>query len=121
MKTIKKINNFALIICFLFYLTCYLRFAGQLFLAIIQILTAIFITIKIFSKPNNLSLKNKIKTYWIITIVNAVILFSFFHMIMWNDFLQVVFVTIIPNVTAIYFYKILLKYENLRFTKIKIG
>ncbi|PIF31495.1 hypothetical protein CLU81_1985 [Flavobacterium sp. 9] len=120
MKTIKKLNNFALILCFLFYLTCYLRFVGQAFLTIIQILTAIFLTVKIFSKPNNLSIKNQIKTYWIITILNAIILFSFFHTIMWNDFLQVAFVTIIPNLTAIYFYKILLKYESLRFEKIKI-
>jgi hypothetical protein len=116
MKTIKKLNNFALIICFLFYLTCYLRFAGQIFLTVVQILTAIYLSIKIFSKINNDILKGQIKIYWMTIIFNAAILFSFFHKIMWNDFLQIVFVTIIPNITAIYFFRILLKYENLQFT-----
>jgi hypothetical protein len=35
---------------------------------------------------------------------------------MWNDTLQIVFVTIIPNVTAIYFFRILIKYETYNFT-----
>ena len=117
MKTIKKLNNFALIICFLFYLTCYLRFAGQIFLAVIQAITAIYLTIKIFSKINDDIIKNQIKIYWMIIISNAVILFSFFNKIMWNDALQIVFVTIIPNVTAIYFFRILIKYENLQFSR----
>lgn len=117
MKTIKKLNNFALIICFLFYLTCYLRFTGQIFLTVIQILTAIYLTIKIFSKTNRESIKKQIITYWTIIVFNATILFSFFSFIMWNDFLQIVFVTLIPNITAIYFYRIVLKYENLRIAK----
>ena len=117
MKTIKKLNNFALIICFLFYLTCYLRFAGQIFLTVIQVITAIYLTIKIFSKINDDIIKNQIKTYWITIISNAAILFSFFHDIMWNDTLQIVFVTLIPNVTAIYFFIILIKYENLQFSR----
>lgn len=115
MKTIKKLNNFALIICFLFYLTCYLRFVGQTFITVVQAITAIYLTIKIFSKINDDIIKNQIKTYWMIIISNAVILFSFFHEIMWNDTLQIVFITIIPNVTTIYFFRILIKYENLQF------
>jgi hypothetical protein len=116
MKTIKKLNNFALIFCFLFYLTCYLRFVGQIFLTVVQVLTAIYLTIKIFSKINNDIIKNPIKTYWIIILFNAAILFSFFHRIMWDDTLQIVFITIIPNITAIYFFRILIKYENLQFS-----
>ncbi|KRB57199.1 hypothetical protein ASD98_02635 [Flavobacterium sp. Root186] len=115
MVSTKSMNKFALIICFLFYLTCYLRFAGQAFLLIVQLISAIFLSIEIFSKPNNYKIKNQIKTYWTVTILNAIILFSFFNFIMWNDFLQVVFVTLIPNITAIYFYRILIKCENLGF------
>lgn len=111
----KSINKLAIIICFLFYLTCYLRFAGQAFLLLIQSISAIFLTIEIFPKPNNYKIKKQIKTYWAVTVLNAIILFSFFNYIMWNDFLQVVFVTIIPNITAIYFYRILIKCENLGF------
>lgn len=110
----KTINKFAIIICIIFYLTCYLRFAGQALLCIVQIISAVFLTIEIFSKEINL-LKNKIKIYWMVTIANALLLISFFHFIMWNDFLQVLFVTIIPNIAAIYFFKILIKttdYEN---------
>jgi hypothetical protein len=36
---------------------------------------------------------------------------------MWNDTLQIVFITIIPNVTTIYFFRILIKYENLQFSR----
>ena len=115
MISTKSFNKFALIICFLFYLTCYLRFAGQAFLLIVQLISAIFLTVEIFSKPNNYKIKNQIKTYWIVTILNSVILLQFFSFIMWNDFLQVVFVTLIPNITAIYFYRILIKCENLEF------
>jgi len=115
MTTLKQINNFALISCFLLYLTCYLRFVGQSFLPIVQILTAIYLTYNFFSKSNNHKIKNQIKTYWVVTAVNAIILFSFFNFIMWNDFLQIVFVTLIPNITAIYFYRILIKCENLGF------
>jgi len=110
----KTINKFAIIICIIFYLTCYLRFAGQAFLCLFQIISAVFLTIQIFSKHIN-HFKKEIKIYWLVTIANALLLISFFHFIMWNDFLQVLFVTIIPNSTAIYFFRILIKitdYEN---------
>ncbi|TDP00996.1 hypothetical protein EV145_105378 [Flavobacterium sp. 245] len=115
MVTLRQINIFALVICFLLYLTCYFRFAGQALLTITQIISGIFVTIEIFSKPKNYKIKSQIKTYWIVTILNIIVLFSFFNFIMWNDFLQVTFVTLIPNITAIYFYRILIKYEDLGF------
>lgn len=111
MISLKQFNFFACIICFLLYLTCYFRFIGQSFLTATNIISAIFLSIQIFSKPNNSDIKNDLKRYWLITILNLTILFSFFQMIMWNDFLQVFFVTIIPNITAIYFIKILIKEE----------
>lgn len=113
MKLLLSINKFALIICFLFYLTCYLRFIGQAFLCTVQIITALFITVEIFSKQ--LKFKKDIKLYWLVTIANATLLFSFFHSIMSNDFFQILFVSLIPNITAIYFFKLLIKtvdYEN---------
>lgn len=111
MKTLLSLNRFAIIICFLFYLTCYLRFAGQLFLCGIQIISAITISIIIFQK-SFYSFKNSLLIYWISTIINILILFLFFRTIMWNDFLQVLFVTIIPNITAIYFFRLVIKIEN---------
>jgi hypothetical protein len=108
----KTINKFAFAICFLFYLTCYLRFVGQAFLLIVQVISAFFLTVEIFSKPDNYKIKNQIKKYWTVTILNAIILLSFFSFIMWNDFLQVVFVTLIPNITAIYFFQILTKQKK---------
>jgi hypothetical protein len=113
MINLKQFNIFACIVCFLLYLTCYFRFIGQSFLTITNMISAIFLTIQIFSKlNNNNNIQKDIKRYWLITILNLAILFSFFQIIMWNAFLQVVFVTIIPNITAIYFIKILIKHEN---------
>ena len=113
MISLKQFNLFACVICLLLYLTCYFRFIGQSFLTATNVLSAIFLTIEIFSKPNNEIIKKDIKKYWLITILNLAVLFLFFQIIMWNDFLQVVFVTIIPNVTAFYFIKILIKQENI--------
>lgn len=97
-------------------MTCYLRFTGQLFLCSVQIITALFITFEIFSKQQQ-KFKKDIKVYWLVIIANALLFFSFFHDIMRNDFLQILFVTLIPNVTAFYFFKLLIKtvdYENPR-------
>jgi len=104
----KAFNKFAIIICIIFYLTCYLRFVGQAFLCMVQMITAVFLTIEIFSKNLN-QFKKEIKIYWLVAIANAIIFISFFHFIMWNDLLQVLFVTIVPNITAIYFFRILTK------------
>ncbi len=114
MKMLLSINKFAILICFLFYLTCYLRFIGQAFLCTIQIISALFITIEIFSKQIN-ELKKSIAIYWLVTIVNATVLYSFFYFIMQNDFFQILLVSVIPNITAICFFKLLIKtidYEN---------
>lgn len=113
MKRLVSINKFALIVCFLFYMTCYLRFIGQAFLCTVQIITALIITFEIFS--NQVKFKKSIKIYWLATITNSILLFSFFQSIMSNDFFQILFVTLIPNITAIYFFKLLIKildYEN---------
>ncbi len=112
MITAKQIIFFAFIICFLLYLTCYFRFAGQAILSVIQIISAIFLTFEVFSQQGLLEIKKQVKTYWISTILNIGILFCFFSLIIWNDFLQIVFVTLIPNITAIYFFRILIKYEK---------
>jgi hypothetical protein len=112
MISLKQFNIFACIVCILLYLTCYFRFVGQSFLSITNVISAIFLTIQIFSKPKNEIIKKDITKYWVITILNFTLLFSFFNVIMWNDFLQIVFVSIIPNITAIYFIKILIKQET---------
>jgi hypothetical protein len=112
MITLKQINIYAFVICFLLYLTCYFRFAGQAILTTTQLISAIILSIEIFSKPKNRTIKNELKIYWSITVINIVILFWFFSFIMWNDFLQVFFVTITPNLTAIYFFRILIKYKK---------
>ncbi|KFF05321.1 hypothetical protein B0A68_07010 [Flavobacterium reichenbachii] len=112
MITLKRINIYAFTICFLLYLTCYFRFAGQAILTVTQLISAIILSTTIFSKPKNSLIKKELKNYCLITITNMIILFWFFSFIMWNDFLQVLFVTIIPNLTAVYFFRILIKYEK---------
>jgi hypothetical protein len=112
MIKLKQINIYAFVICFLLYLTCYFRFAGQAILTATQLISAIILSITIFSKSKNSLIKKELKNYWLITITNMIVLFWFFSFIMWNDFLQVVFVTLIPNLTAIYFFRILIKYEK---------
>lgn len=113
MITLKQINIIAFIVCILLYLTCYLRFAGQALLTIVQVFSAFAVTIQVFTKQNMEDIKKRIRNYWLIIILNAIVLFSFFENIMWNDFLQILFVTIIPNITAIYFIKTLTKINNI--------
>ncbi len=111
-STLRQTNIIAFTICILLCLTCYGRFTGQLFLSFVQVLSAIGITIQYVMTPDQKDIKNRIKTYWMITIANAVILFSLFETIMWNDFLQVFFINIIPNITAVYFIKTLILIEK---------
>lgn len=109
MKYFKSLNNLAIIVCILFYLTCYLRFIGQGFLCFVQMITAIFLTFEIFSKKI-VTFKKNIKIYWLISLSNLALLIAFFHFIMWNDFLQFIFVTLLPNIMAIYFFRLLNKF-----------
>jgi hypothetical protein len=109
MKSLKKLNKIAIIICFLFYLTCYLRFIGQGFLCLVQIVTAVVLTPKIYATQID-EFKKRIKTYWLVTAGNLIILGLFFEVIMWNDFLQFPFVSIFPNIMAIYFYRLLTEF-----------
>ena len=116
MISIKAFNKFAFLICLLGYMSCYLRFEGQIFLLVVQFISAVRITPYIF-KSNDNYLINCLVSYWVITTINFVVLYAFFQFIMWNDFLQIPIVSIIPNLTAIYFYKLLTKtidHENAR-------
>lgn len=106
MKRIKAFNQFAILLCFLLYLTCYLRFIGQAFLGIVQIISAIFITIDVYSQSIN-ACKQKIKIFWIATLLNLAIIATFFETILNNDFLQFPFISILPNLLAFYFMGIL--------------
>lgn len=109
MKSLKQLNKIAIIICFLFYLTCYLRFIGQGYLCLVQIITAVILTPKIYATQIG-EFKKRINTYWLVTAANLIILGLFFEVIMWNDFLQFPFVSIFPNIMAIYFYRLLTEF-----------
>lgn len=116
MKSLKPFYRFALIICFLFYLTCYLRFIGQAFLTLVQVISAIFLTIEIYSKSIN-QFKKSIVLFWIMLGINALIVTCFYTPIMWNDFLQFPFISIFPNLIAIYFWYLLkdfIEYDELK-------
>jgi hypothetical protein len=106
MRAIKSMNQLAFLICFLFYLTCYLRFIGQSFLAIVQIISAIFITIEIYSKSIN-PFKKRILLFWKMAGINIIIVTCFYTYIMNNDFLQFPFISIFPNLIALYFWNLL--------------
>ncbi|MFD1601505.1 hypothetical protein ACFSJW_15790 [Flavobacterium artemisiae] len=112
-STLRQINIIAFVICILFYLTCYARFTGQIFLSFVQIFSAIGITIPFLMVKDQSEIKKRIKIYWLVTILNALLLFSFFKTIMWNDLLQVVFVNIIPSITAVYFIRTLSLIEKI--------
>nr|WP_294938820.1 hypothetical protein [uncultured Flavobacterium sp.] len=119
MNYFKPINKFAMILCFLLYLTCYLRFMGQLFLCGIQIISALFLTIEIFSKPTGKFI-NKITVYWILTSINLIIVVTFFKSVLENDFLQFPFITLFPNLIAIYFWRLLNQFIDYE-TKTKLS
>lgn len=106
MKRIKAFNQFAILLCFLLYLTCYLRFIGQAFLGIVQIISAIIVTIDVYSQSIN-ACKQKIKIFWIATLINLAVIVAFFETILNNDFLQFPFISILPNLLAFYFMGIL--------------
>lgn len=114
MKTIKKNIQIAATLCFLLYITCYLRFIGQAFLEIITIFSAITLTYSDYLKP--LDHIKKLRVFWIIKFIHITLFIAFYKTIMWNDFLQISIVTIVPNLMVIYLIHILnrfIHYENI--------
>lgn len=110
-KTI-VMNNFAIVIAILGYLSCYLRFHGHSFLLCTQIIIGIMITISLKSITNQI-IKKRIIHFWVITII-----YSIAHIIIYfktqnyisvwaNDFLSVLFLNIIPIYISYYFTKTL--------------
>ncbi len=111
MWSLKSNYHLAILICFLLYLTCYGRFFGQLYLTLIQLITAFSLTITIY-KGNIQNLKSKIKLFWTIIIPNIILVFSL-KIILHTDPLQFIFITLLPNIMTFYLYGILLKVEKI--------
>ncbi|MGX7667989.1 hypothetical protein [Flavobacterium pedocola] len=114
MRRLKAFIKFAMLFCFLLYLTCYLRFIGQVFLELAVLISALSITLDVYTKPITIYRK-ELKIFWITTILNLAIVSVFFETVLNNDILQFPFITFFPNVCALYFLRILnklIRYEE---------
>lgn len=108
MKTLKRINKVALIITLILYLTYYLGLLSQILLGAIQVVIAIFITIKFFT--NSTYARKHLSFYW--TFVMLEFLAIYLEQYYWktsNDFYEILIYVISPMSIALYFTLILNK------------
>jgi hypothetical protein len=78
--------------------------------------SAIFLTIDIYSKAMN-QFKKQIMLFWKMAVINMAVVFFFYTPVMNNDYLQFPFVSIFPNIIALYFWGLLNKIIDYETTK----
>lgn len=106
------INNIAIVIAILGYLSCYLRFHGHFILLCTQIIIGVMITISLKSITNQI-VRKRIIQFWVVTIIyliaHAIIYLKTKNYIsVWtNDFLSSLLLSIIPIYISYYFTKTL--------------
>ena len=100
MKNIARINNVAFGICILLSITIYLTIIALPILGLIQIISALLITIKIKEKTKDL--KTNISIYWVLALSNLLLMHLNSDMLFNNDYSLYIFI-IIPIAIAIYF------------------
>jgi len=108
MKTLKKINKIALFTTLVLFLTVYLGLLAQIPLGVIQVVSAIYLTIKTYNKLDYA--KKHLSNYWIITIVELTLLYlqnNYYQTS--NDAIEWSLMMIFPMSIAIYFYIIMKK------------
>ncbi|MDR6762404.1 hypothetical protein J2Y38_002615 [Flavobacterium sp. 2755] len=108
MKTLKKINKIALCTTLILFLTVYLGMLAQIPLGIIQVISAVYLTIKTFNHSDYA--KKNLTYYWIAT-VSELTLFHIQHYYFptSNDAIEWSLMVIFPMSIAIYFYVIMRK------------
>ena len=108
MKTLEKINKIALFTTLILFLTVYLGLLAQIPLGIIQVVSAIYLTIKTYNKSDYA--KKHLSNYWIVTIVELSLLYLQSHYYQTsNDAIEWSLMLIFPMSIAIYFYIIMKK------------
>lgn len=108
MKTLKKINKIALITTLILFLTVYLGMLAQIPLGIIQVISAIYLTIKMYHKSDYA--KRNLSTYWIVTISELVLFYvQHYYFPTSNDAIEWSLMVVFPMSIAIYFYAIMRK------------
>lgn len=117
MKTLRKINKIALFTTLVLFLTVYLGLLAQIPLGIIQVVSAIYLTIKTYNKSDYA--KKHLSNYWIVTIVELTLLYLQNHYYQTsNDAIEWSLMMIFPMSIAIYFYIIMKKIvEEYEYTK----
>lgn len=111
MKTLKLINKIALFTTLVLFLTVYLGMLAQIPLGIIQVVSAIILTVKTYQ--NSDYAKRNLSIYWIATI-SELTLFHIQHYYFptSNDAVEWSLMVIFPMSIAIYFYIIMRKIVN---------
>ncbi|UUF14970.1 MULTISPECIES: hypothetical protein [Flavobacterium] len=108
MKTLKKINKIALITTLVLFLTIYLGMLAQILLGIIQVISAIYLTVKVYNKSDYA--KRNLSIYWIVTLSELALFYiQHYYFPTSNDAIEWSLMVIFPMSIAIYFYTILRK------------
>ncbi len=117
MKTLRRINNIAFYTTLILFITVYLGMLAQIPLGIIQVISAIILTYKMFLKSDYA--KKHLTIYWILTLTELFLFYlEQYHYQSSNDFIELSVMVFFPMAIAIYF-KIIMnhitkEYENTR-------
>ena len=117
MKTLRRINNIAFYTTLILFITVYLGMLAQIPLGIIQVISAIILTYKMFLKSDYA--KKHLTIYWILTLTELFLFYlEQYHYQSSNDFIELSLMVFFPMAIAIYF-KIIMnhitkEYENTR-------
>ena len=115
MKSILIINKIALFTTLTLFIIIYFGLLAQIPLGIIQIMSAIYLTLKTYRK--SVYAKKHLSNYWIITITELILVYWLFYKSQKTyDAVQWLIMLIFPMSIAIYFYitmkKIVQEYET---------
>lgn len=111
MKVLLKINKIALYTTLVLFLTVYLGLLAQIPLGIIQVISAIYLTAKTYSKSDYI--KQNLSIYWIVTIAELSLCYlQYYHFQTSNDAIEWSIMCIFPMSIAIYFYTIIKKIDQ---------
>jgi hypothetical protein len=111
MKTLRKINNIAFYTTLILYITLYLGMLAQILLGIIQVITAIILTKKMFLNSNYA--KINLIIYWILTSTElSLLILEQFYFPSHDDRIEFTLIVFFPAAIAIYFFIIMRKITN---------
>ncbi|WP_055726141.1 hypothetical protein [Flavobacterium chungangense] len=124
MKLLLMINKIALFTTLTLLIIIYFGLLAQIVLGIIQVISAICLTIKMYYKSDYA--KRHLSNYWIVTIAELGLCYlQYYHFQTSNDAIVWSVILIFPISIAIYFYiimkKIVEEYEYIKKHKIKLN